>query len=100
MDKSTPEPDLVQSAYEDQVELLYKELCAGLNAVGGIPSPVDEQQCLARFKLGLTLARRARELALSALPPAISTGGASSAHAAKSRRGGRARPSAKAKPRR
>ena len=71
MDKPAPETDLIESAYEDQVQLLYKALCVGLNAVGGIPTPADEQQCLARFKLGLTLARRARELALSAVSPAV-----------------------------
>lgn len=70
--KPTPEPDLVQSAYEDQVALLYKELCAGMSAIGGIPSAADEQQCLKRFKTGLILAQRARELALSAFPPPIS----------------------------
>ena len=71
--KPTAEPDIVQSAYECQVTLLYRELCAGLSAVGGIPSTADEQQCLQRFKTGLIVARRARELALSALAPAIST---------------------------
>ena len=72
MDKPTPEPDLVQSAYEDQVQVLYKELCLGMSAVGGIPSAAAEQQCLQRFKTGLFFARRARELALSVLPPPIS----------------------------
>jgi hypothetical protein len=66
------EADLVESAFEDEVKLLYKNLCVGLNDVGGVPRPADEQQCLQRFKTGLTLARRARELALSAVTPAAS----------------------------
>jgi hypothetical protein len=66
------EADLVESAFEDEVKLLYKNLCVGLNGVGGVPRPADEQQCLQRFKTGLTLARRARELALSAVTPAAS----------------------------
>jgi hypothetical protein len=64
------EADLVEAAFEDEVKLLYTKLCVGLNDVGGVPRPAEEQQCLQRFKLGLTLARRARELALSAVEPA------------------------------
>jgi hypothetical protein len=66
----TSELDLVQSAYEDQVRLLYKQLCFELNSIGGFPSAADEQRAMQHFKLGLALARRAKDLALSAVPPA------------------------------
>jgi hypothetical protein len=95
----TPEPVLVQSAYEDQVKLLYKELCVGLSAIGGVPSAGEEQQCLQRFKTGLGLARRAKELALTAFPPPVPTVAALAAEAPKPRRSRKAQSSAKARPR-
>ena len=78
MTNPTSEADLIESAYEDQVRTIYNNLFACLQELGGVPTPGVEQQCLQHFNLGLRLARRARELALSALtapaapPPASS----------------------------
>ena len=61
------EADLIEAAYEDQVKVLFKNLFTGLEDVGSNLSSAVERQSLQHFKLGLRLARRARELALSAL---------------------------------
>ena len=70
MGESDSEAELVDSAYADEVKLLFKTLVGELTGRGGVPGPNEEQQCLQRFKAGLALARRARELALSAIAPA------------------------------
>jgi len=70
MGESDSEAELVDSAYADQVKLLFKTLVGELTGRGGVPGPNEEQQCLQRFKAGLALARRARELTLSAIAPA------------------------------
>ena len=105
MPQASSEADLIDSAYEDEIKLLYKNLLGGLSADGGQSSPGDEQQCLQRFKAGLTLARRARELALSAVGTARPTRAAASmesvsppASEAVSRRGHKSRSSAGARP--
>jgi hypothetical protein len=66
MPSPNSEADLIEAAYEDQVKFLYLTLFRGLEDGGSDPTPDVEQQCVQRFTLGLRLARRARELALSA----------------------------------
>jgi hypothetical protein len=66
MPRSISEADLIETAYEDQVKVLYKNLFTGLQDGGRDPTPDVEQQCVQQFTMGLRLARRARELALSA----------------------------------
>jgi hypothetical protein len=77
MPNPVSEADLIEAAYEDQVKVLFKTLFTGLEDGGSNPSSGVEQQCLQHFNLGLRLARRARELALSALTaPAAKSPGA------------------------
>jgi hypothetical protein len=66
MPRSISEADLIEIAYEDQVKVLYKNLLTGLQDGGSDPTPDVEQRCLRHFTMGLRMARRARELALSA----------------------------------
>ena len=60
------EADISEAAYQDQVKILYTSLFRGLEDGGSDLASDLEQQCLQHFALGLRLARRARELALSA----------------------------------
>ena len=84
------EADLIEAAYGDQVRVLFQNLFAGLEDVGSNPSSGVEQQCLQHFNLGLRLARRARELALSALtapaPPMAAPPPTSPRHEKKTKR--------------
>src|SRR5271166_3897425 len=76
------EADLIEAAYEDQVRVLYRNLLTGLADGGSNPSSGVEQQCLQHFNLGLRLARRARELALSSLTASAAKSLAADASAA------------------
>ena len=66
MPDPNPEPGVIESAYESQITTLYRNLVGCLTDAGGALTPAEEQQCLGHFTAGLKLARRARELALSA----------------------------------
>jgi hypothetical protein len=70
MANPTSDADYIEAAYEDQIRVLYKNLCTALEDGGGNPSSNLQQQCLQRFNTGLRLARLARQLALSASAPA------------------------------
>lgn len=61
MPADRPEVEAIEAAYQDQIKLLFKVL---LNAV---TTREPDKQAMARFKTGLDLARRAREMALAAL---------------------------------
>jgi hypothetical protein len=59
---STPEVGAVESAYQDQIKLLFSTLCTNLSQ-----QPVThqtDQQCVDRFTAGFQVAKRARVLAL------------------------------------
>jgi len=66
MPSPTSEADIIEAAYQDQVKILYTTLFRGLEDGGSDLTSDLEQQRLRHFALGLRLARRARELALSA----------------------------------
>lgn len=62
-----PDVAAIEEAYQDQLKLLFKVL---LNAV---TTHQPDEQALERFKTGLDLARRAREMALGTLEAAPTT---------------------------
>ncbi|WP_026605572.1 hypothetical protein [Methylocapsa acidiphila] len=62
---SVPEAAAIEAAYEDQVKTLYKVLVA--NLIDEPDSQESDQLSVDKFKVGLRIAKRARELALNAL---------------------------------
>ena len=60
---NTAEVTAIEDAYADRIRMLYGVLATNL-----VDSAVSEQQSVQRFVKGLTVARRAKELALGALP--------------------------------
>jgi hypothetical protein len=60
-----PEAQAIDAAYADHLMLLFKVLTTNLADKG--TSHQSEQQCVDKFKAGLELAKRARQLALGAL---------------------------------
>jgi hypothetical protein len=75
---TSPETAAIEAAYRAQVELLFKSLITNLG--DQVVSHQSDQQSLDKFKVGLNIAKRARQLALNAIGPA------SPARAAPSRR--------------
>jgi hypothetical protein len=65
MAQANPEADAIETAYEDHIAILYKNLVSCLMDSDTEPSPGGEQQCIQHFTTGLNLARRAKELALN-----------------------------------
>ena len=57
--------NLIQSAYEDTIKLLYSRLVDGYAAAGGDPSLV--QQADQRFVTGVGFARSSRDRAIAML---------------------------------
>jgi hypothetical protein len=66
--RSSPEAVAIQDAYQAQVQALFKVLVTN---IGDEPvSHETDQQCLDKFTAGLNIAKRAKQLALSAVAPA------------------------------
>jgi len=65
MAQANPEADAIETAYENRIAILYKNLVSCLMDSDAEPSPGGEQQCIQHFTTGLNLARRAKELALN-----------------------------------
>ena len=62
---SSPEAGAIQDAYQAQVQALFKVLVT--NIVDEPVSHETDQQCLDKFTAGLNIAKRAKQLALSAV---------------------------------
>jgi hypothetical protein len=63
---TSPEAGAIESAYEAQVQALFKVLVTN---IGDEPvSHQTDQQCLDKFTAGLNVAKRAKQLALSVTP--------------------------------
>ena len=75
---NSQETAAIEAAYRAQVELLFKSLITNLG--DQVVSHQSDQQSLDKFKVGLNIAKRAKQLALNAVAPA------SPARAAASRR--------------
>jgi hypothetical protein len=58
---SSPEASAIQEAYAEQIRGLFKVLCTNLSA------PRSDRHGAEKFSAGLNLAKRARDLALSAI---------------------------------
>ena len=65
MAQANSEADAIETAYQDHIAILYKNLVSCLMDSDTGPSPGAEQQCIQHFTTGLNLARRAKELALN-----------------------------------
>ena len=65
---NSPETAAIEAAYRTQVELLFKSLITNLG--DQVVSHQSDQQSLDKFKVGLNIAKRAKQLALSAVAPA------------------------------
>jgi hypothetical protein len=71
---SKAEVATIEAAYQDQVKRLFGVLCTNLSQ-----EPVThqtDQQCLDKFTNGFQVAKRARELALTVVGPAVSAASA------------------------
>jgi hypothetical protein len=66
---NSPEATAIQAAYEAQVQTLFKALITNL---GDEPvSHQTDQQSVDRFRAGLNIAKRARQLALNVVVAAV-----------------------------
>ena len=66
---NSPEATAIEVAYEAQVQALFKSLITNL---GDEPvSHQTDQQCVDKFTAGLNIAKRAKQLALNVLRPAL-----------------------------
>jgi hypothetical protein len=65
---SSQETAAIEAAYRAQVELLFKSLVTNLG--DQVVSHQSDQQSLDKFKVGLNIAKRAKQLALNAVAPA------------------------------
>jgi hypothetical protein len=65
---SSQETAAIEAAYRVQVELLFKSLVTNLG--DQVVSHQSDQQSLDKFKVGLNIAKRAKQLALNAVAPA------------------------------
>lgn len=72
MPNANPEAAAIEAAYGAQVQTLFKILVA--NLVDETVSGQSDRQSLDKFMAGLKIAKRAKQLALSAVVPA--SGGA------------------------
>jgi hypothetical protein len=66
---TSPETAAIEAAYRAQVELLFKSLVTNLG--DQVVSHLSDQQSLDKFKVGLNIAKRAKQLALNAVAPAL-----------------------------
>jgi hypothetical protein len=62
---TSPETAAIEAAYRAQVELLFKSLVTNLG--DQVVSHQSDQQSLDKFKVGLNIAKRAKQLALNAV---------------------------------
>ena len=62
---TSAETKAIEEAYADQVKLLYKVLVS--NLIDAPAAGTTEQKCVDRFRAGLKMSRRGRDLALNAL---------------------------------
>ena len=65
---NSQETAAIETAYRAQVELLFKSLITNLG--DQVVSHQSDQQSLDKFKVGLNIAKRAKQLALNAVAPA------------------------------
>jgi hypothetical protein len=66
---NSPEAAAIEAAYETHVQTLFRSLITNL---GDQPvSHESDQQSVAKFTAGLNIAKRAKQLALSAVGPAL-----------------------------
>jgi hypothetical protein len=65
---NSPEVAAIEAAYRAHVELLFKSLVTNLG--DQVVSHQSDQQSLDKFRVGLNIAKRARQLALNAVVPA------------------------------
>jgi len=65
---TSPETAAIEAAYRAHVELLFKSLITNLG--DQVVSHQSDQQSLDKFKVGLNIAKRAKQLALNAVVPA------------------------------
>jgi hypothetical protein len=65
---SSQETAAIEAAYRAHVELLFKSLITNLG--DQVVSHQSDQQSLDKFKVGLNIAKRAKQLALNAVAPA------------------------------
>ena len=73
---TSPETAAIEAAYRAQVELLFKSLVTNLG--DQVVSHQSDQQSLDKFKAGLNIAKRAKQLALNAVAPALAASPAAS----------------------
>jgi len=66
---NSPEAAAIEAAYRAHVELLFKSLVTNLG--DQVVSHQSDQQSLDKFKAGLNIAKRAKQLALNAFAPAL-----------------------------
>ena len=66
---NSPEAAAIEAAYRAHVEVLFKSLVTNLG--DQVVSHQSDQQSLDKFKAGLNIAKRAKQLALSAVAPAL-----------------------------
>ena len=68
----SPELNAIEEAYAGHVQNLFKVLVTNLS--DGPASHQTDQQCLQKFMAGLSIGKRAKELALNAVQPAPQQG--------------------------
>lgn len=61
----SPEASAIEDAYQDQVQALFKVLFG--NLVDEPVTHLNDQQCVEKFAASLSVAKRARDLALKAV---------------------------------
>jgi hypothetical protein len=66
---NNPEAVAIKAAYQAQVQTLFRSLITNLG--DQVVSHQSDQQSLDKFKVGLNIAKRARQLALNVVVPAL-----------------------------
>jgi hypothetical protein len=66
---NNPEAAAIDAAYQAQVQMLFRSLITNLG--DQVVSHQSDQQSLDKFKVGLNIAKRARQLALNVVVPAL-----------------------------
>jgi len=86
---NSPETAAIEAAYRAHVELLFKSLVTNLG--DQVVSHQSDQQSLDKFKVGLNIAKRAKQLALNAVAPALAASPAASRSGKRKEKSGRGR---------
>ena len=73
---NSPETAAIEAAYRAQVELLFKSLITNLG--DQVVSHQSDRESLDKFKVGLNIAKRAKQLAFYAVAPALAVSPAAS----------------------